>query len=139
METGNVYVIMYNIMMYDNLYTQSRFFGGHGPESFFGPGALLGISLLGGLFILLVLISLALKGFALWHAAKRGEKWWFVALLLINTMGLLELAYLIFFAKVWGIGCCKGKSKICEMNCSHCGKKCDGKCGDKCEEKVDGE
>jgi methionyl-tRNA synthetase len=104
-------------MMYDNFYNQSRFFGGQGPEGFFGPGALFGMSLLGGLFLLLVLASLVLKGFALWHSAKRGEKWWFIALLLINTMGLLELAYLIFFAKVWGRG---HHGKFCE----DCGKKC---------------
>jgi len=114
--------------MYDNFYNQGRFFGGPGSENFFGPGALLGMSLLGGLFILLVLFSLVLKGFALWHAAKRGEKWWFVALLLINTMGILELAYLLFFAKVWGKGCCKSRGETCEMNCDHCGKKCEGKC-----------
>lgn len=126
--------------MYDNLYNQSRFFGGHGPESFFGPGALLGMSLLGGLFILLVLISLALKGFALWHAAKRGEKWWFVALLLINTMGILELVYLIFFAKVlFNKKNCNGKF------CENCGKKCEhcaceaGCCGEGKKEDVSNE
>ncbi len=104
--------------MYDNLYNQGRFFGGQGPENFFGPGWLLGLSLFGGLFLLLVLVSLALKGFALWHAAKRNEKWWFIALLLINTLGILELVYLIFFAKVWGKGCHGGKF------CDSCGKKC---------------
>lgn len=117
--------------MYDNFYNQGRFFGGQGPENFFGPGAILGMSLLGGLFILLVLISLALKGFALWHASKRGEKWWFVALLLINTMGILELVYLIFFAKVWFRNCC-GMGV-----CPNCNKKCTGKCGEKCNEVVE--
>ncbi len=105
--------------MYDNIYGQGRFFGGQGPENFFGPGWLLGMSLLGGLFLLLVLVSLALKGFALWHASKRNEKWWFVALLLINTLGILELVYLIFFAKV--IFNKKGHhGKFCE----NCGEKC---------------
>ena len=109
-------------MMYDNIYNQGRFLGGRGPEHFFGSNWLLGMSLLGGLFLLLVLVSLALKGFALWHAAKRGEKWWFVALLLINTMGILELVYLIFFAKVWGKGCCMGSGD--KKVCDGCGKKC---------------
>jgi methionyl-tRNA synthetase len=86
------------------------------------------MSLLGGLFILLVLASLVLKGFALWHSAKRGEKWWFVALLLINTIGILELVYLVFFAKVWGIGCCKPHRKVENKVCDH--EDCD--CGD-CE------
>jgi methionyl-tRNA synthetase len=115
-------------MMYDNFYNQGRFFGGAGPENFFGPGALLGMSLLGGLFLLVLLISVVLKGFALWHAARRGEKWWFVALLILNTLGILELAYLIFFAKVWGKGCCKGHGKAGSKTCDHEG--CD--CGD-CE------
>lgn len=119
--------------MYDNFYNQGRFFNGPGAENFFGPGMLLGMSLLGGLFILLVLVSLALKGFALWHAARRNEKWWFVALLLINTLGILELVYLIFFAKVWGKGCCMGKghSKAEDKACDH--ENCD--CGD-CEKCV---
>ena len=49
--------------------------------------------------ILLVLGALALKGFALWRAANRGEKWWFIALLVVNTLGLLELFYLFVIAK----------------------------------------
>ena len=53
---------------------------------------------LGGLIILMPIVF-ALKGFALWHAAKRGELWWFIALLVINTMGILELVYIIGFLK----------------------------------------
>jgi hypothetical protein len=40
------------------------------------------------------------KGLALWHAARRGEHWWFVAILLINTIGILEIIYLFFIAKL---------------------------------------
>lgn len=90
-----------------------------GTESFFSPGWILGLSLLGGLFLLVLLVSLALKGFALWHASKRNEKWWFIALLVINTMGILELVYLIFFAKViFNKKGCHGKF------CENCGEKC---------------
>jgi hypothetical protein len=39
------------------------------------------------------------KGLALWHSSKRNEKWWFIALLVINTAGILEIVYLFFFAK----------------------------------------
>lgn len=53
------------------------------------------------LIALLALAILALKGYALWHAAKRDEKGWFVALLVINTFGLLELMYLYFVVKKW--------------------------------------
>lgn len=34
---------------------------------------------------------------ALWHAARRGETYWFVALLIINTLGILEILYLYAF------------------------------------------
>lgn len=48
---------------------------------------------------LLAALVIALKGYALWHAAKRSEMWWFVALLVLNTAGILELVYIIFFLK----------------------------------------
>jgi hypothetical protein len=36
---------------------------------------------------------------ALWRAAKNSQKGWFIALLLINTVGLLEILYLFVFSK----------------------------------------
>ena len=51
-------------------------------------------------FILIILWSVVWKGIALWHSARRGEHWWFVALLLINTIGILEIVYLFGFAKL---------------------------------------
>lgn len=53
------------------------------------------------LFFILTVAIIILKGYALWHAAKRDEKGWFVALLLINTMGILELVYLYFVIDLW--------------------------------------
>ncbi|MBI2610771.1 hypothetical protein HYW60_02435 [Candidatus Kaiserbacteria bacterium] len=53
-----------------------------------------------GAFLLVIAWSLFWKGFALWHAAKRSEKWWFIAFLVINTVGILEIVYLFFVAKV---------------------------------------
>ena|SRR3990167_8455178 len=49
------------------------------------------------LIFIVALFTIVLKGYALWYAARSGQKYWFVALLVINTMGLLELAYLLFF------------------------------------------
>lgn len=49
----------------------------------------------------LILAIIALKGYALWHAAKRDEKGWFVALLILNTFGVLELIYLYFVVGKW--------------------------------------
>lgn len=48
----------------------------------------------------LLIWGLFWKGLALWHSAKRGEVWWFVAVLLVNTLGLLEIVYLFLFAKL---------------------------------------
>lgn len=68
--------------------------------SFFGIGF--------GMFAVFLLVvfviaigSLILKAYALWTAARRGEQGWFVALLLINTMGILELVYLYFVVGKW--------------------------------------
>jgi len=52
------------------------------------------------LFIYPVLIwSLAWKGLALWKAARKEHKVWFVVLLVVNTLGLLEILYLYVFSK----------------------------------------
>jgi hypothetical protein len=49
--------------------------------------------------ILLVIWTLAWKGMALWRSARRGEKIWFVIVLLVNTLGILEILYIYFFSK----------------------------------------
>jgi hypothetical protein len=41
--------------------------------------------------------SVLIKGYALWHAARNGQKEWFIALLVINTLGILEVIYLVWF------------------------------------------
>jgi hypothetical protein len=38
--------------------------------------------------------DLAWKGLALWQAAKRRQPVWFVAILVMNTLGILPIAYL---------------------------------------------
>jgi len=48
---------------------------------------------------LFVLWSLLWKGLALWRSAKEDNRYWFIAFLVVHTGGLLELAYLFFFAK----------------------------------------
>ncbi|OGM57005.1 hypothetical protein A3E46_02325 [Candidatus Woesebacteria bacterium RIFCSPHIGHO2_12_FULL_46_16] len=51
------------------------------------------------LLIVVIVWSVFWKGLALWRAARGSQKYWFVALLIINTAGLLEIAYLAFFQK----------------------------------------
>jgi methionyl-tRNA synthetase len=41
------------------------------------------------------------KGLSLWHAAKRNETWWFIALLVINTVGILEIGYLLLVVQLF--------------------------------------
>ncbi len=43
--------------------------------------------------------SLVWKGLALWKAARRGASIWFVVLLVVNTVGILEILYLYVFSK----------------------------------------
>ena len=46
------------------------------------------------LLLVVVVWSLLWKGLALWRAAKRGDMWWFIAFLVVNTAGILEIIYL---------------------------------------------
>lgn len=63
-------------------------------------GQQLGANPTASIVVAIVLLwSIAIKGVALYHAARRDEKFWFVGLLFINSIGILEIAYLFFFAK----------------------------------------
>ena len=59
---------------------------------------ILGLSKEVWLFILIGW-SLPWKGVALWKAARNGQSAWFIAILVINTLALLEIIYLVFFQK----------------------------------------
>jgi 4-amino-4-deoxy-L-arabinose transferase-like glycosyltransferase len=50
------------------------------------------------LLIILGLWTLPWKGMALWRAARRKEKGWFIALLVLNTLAVLEIIYLFVFS-----------------------------------------
>lgn len=47
----------------------------------------------------LFLWSILWKGLALWRAVKNDQRNWFIVMLVVNTVGILEIAYLFFFAK----------------------------------------
>ena len=54
---------------------------------------------------------------AMWHAARQNQKVWFVALLLINSVGIVPLIYLVFVSKIkfWeGFKNQKDSSKVVE-------------------------
>ena len=65
------------------------------------PGALADLPPWAGnlLFLVLVIWAIGTKMFALWRAARRGHKFWFVVLFIIETYGLLEIAYLLYLSK----------------------------------------
>lgn len=50
-------------------------------------------------FLVFILWSIVWKGWALWIAARKGSKPWFIALLLLNTAGILEILYIFVFSK----------------------------------------
>ncbi len=39
------------------------------------------------------------KAWSLWLAARRGDIWWFLILIFVNTLGILEMIYIFFIAK----------------------------------------
>ena len=49
--------------------------------------------------LLIVLWSLPWIGVALWKTAKNSHKIWFVVLLVINSMAILEIIYIFIFSK----------------------------------------
>lgn len=46
------------------------------------------------LFVLLTIWSIVWTGLGLWKAARANDKVWFVIMLLINTVGILEIIYI---------------------------------------------
>lgn len=53
------------------------------------------------IFILVVAVwTLVWKGLALWKSAKKGSWIWFVIMLIINDMGILEILYLFIFSRI---------------------------------------
>lgn len=50
------------------------------------------------LFIILAIWGLTWKGIALWKAARNQSKPWFIVLLILNTLGILEILYIFVFS-----------------------------------------
>ncbi len=51
------------------------------------------------LIFVLFLWSLLWKGLALWKAVKNEQRNWYIVMLVVNTIGILEIAYLFYFSK----------------------------------------
>ena len=51
------------------------------------------------LLSILIIWSIIWKGIALWYAARNSQTAWYVVMLIINTAGILEIVYLLFFRR----------------------------------------
>ncbi|HIH93670.1 TPA: hypothetical protein HA338_06395 [Methanosarcina acetivorans] len=49
------------------------------------------------LILILVLWELFWKGIALWKAARESQRYWFIAILILNTVGILPILYIFLF------------------------------------------
>ena len=68
----------------------------NGFPFFYSPFAPMIVGIFTILFLMMVFVFV-LKGYSLWCAARGAQKKWFIALFLINTLGILEVVYLIWF------------------------------------------
>lgn len=67
-------------------------YNGYPFFALYNPGAKL-------LLLLAILWTLAWKGLALWKAGRNGHLAWFVALFVLNTLGILEIIYIFGFSR----------------------------------------
>ncbi|MEI6843214.1 MAG: DUF5652 family protein [bacterium] len=51
----------------------------------------------------IIIWSLIWKGIALWKAARLSHKWWFIIVLVLNTLGIVEIIYIFFVAKKYTV------------------------------------
>ncbi len=51
------------------------------------------------IFVLLLIWSFAWKGYAMWIAIKNRQHGWIYRLLLLNTVGILDILYIYIFSK----------------------------------------
>jgi len=77
-----------------NIMDWQSFYGGPVPPQF--------VEMVGLLVVVLALWSLVWKGMALWKAAQQKSKVWFVVLLVLNTVGILDILYLYVFSRKSG-------------------------------------
>lgn len=50
------------------------------------------------IIIVLALWMIPWKGWALWKSARNGQHAWFVVLLIVNSLAVLEIIYILFFS-----------------------------------------
>ncbi len=50
-------------------------------------------------FFILIIWSMVWKGIALWRAGRNNQLAWFIVMLIVNTVGILEILYIFIFQK----------------------------------------
>lgn len=77
------------------------------------PGYGLGLfgAWMGFFLIPLMVWAIFWKGWAIWKAARAESKVWFVILLLVNTLGILDIFYIFVFSKPAYVKSPAGKGK----------------------------
>ncbi len=69
------------------------------PPQVLGAFSGLAWASIASLIAILIVWTLVWKGLALYKAARAGDKWWFIIMLVVNTAGILELIYYFFVNK----------------------------------------
>lgn len=54
---------------------------------------------MGWVLYLLIFWDLFWRGKGMWKAAKNSQLYWFIAMLVVNSLGIVPIIYLAFFAK----------------------------------------
>ena len=52
----------------------------------------------------LLVVDIVLKAISLWKSARNNQRYWFIFLTIINSLGILPLIYLLFFQKKVKVG-----------------------------------
>lgn len=68
------------------------------------------------LLLILTLWTIPWKIYAVWLAVKKDQKGWFVALLLLNTVGILEIFYIFKIANKKWVEVKEDFSRVLKLN-----------------------
>ena len=53
--------------------------------------------------VVISILTLPIKGYALWQSARISKKWWFIVLFITNTLGILDLYYILVIARKYRV------------------------------------
>ncbi len=62
--------------------------------------------------VLVIIWNIIWKGMALWKSARLSHKKWFIALMVINTVGILDIIYIYFIANKYKVEVIEDESML---------------------------